>query len=327
MPRDRMLRPGFAVGLWGALCLVGAFYGNWSGFGARPFAATLGAFAILLAGEICLASPGIREPLVRASGPQGGAMLALWPLGAYTLYALGTGSLSWSRIGLAVLYIVTPLALAASAHAAKPGAWQDYAMMLAIALPVRLGWLHSLFPYPEFRLGYILPMLLGINVGLSAFVFVRRMDGIGYSIGWGMEWVVAAVLCFAAVAAIDIPLGIAIHFVRFDAGAAHWRALPLDLLSIFVFTSWPEEFLFRGLLQNMLSKTLCGENAGLIVASIIFGLSHIDHGIFPNWRYVLLATIAGIFYGLAWRRTKSMFPAAVVHTLVDTTWHLLFQTL
>ena len=322
-----MLRPGFAVGLWAALCLVAAFYGNWSGFGARPFAATLAAFAILLAGEICLASPGIREPLVRAVGPQGSAMVALWPLGAYALYALGTGSLTWLRVGIAALYILTPLALAASAHAAKPGAWQDYATMLAVALPVRLGWLHSLFPYPEFRLGYILPMLLAINVGLAAFVFVRRMDGIGYSMGCGWEWTITAALCFAAIAAIDIPLGIAIHFVRYEPGAAHWRALPLDLLSIFAFTSWPEEFLFRGLLQNALRKSLRSENAGWIVASIIFGLSHIDHGIFPNWRYVLLATIAGLFYGLAWRRTASMFPAAIVHTLVDTTWHLLFPTL
>jgi membrane protease YdiL (CAAX protease family) len=327
MPRDRMLRPGFAVGLWAAFCLVAAFYGNWSGFGARPFAATLGAFAILLAGEICLASPGIREPLVRATGPQGGAMLALWPLGAYTLYAAGTGSLSWSRIGIAAIYMLAPLALAASAHAAKPGVWQDYAIMLAVALPVRLGWLHRLFPYPEFRLGYILPMLLGINVGLAAFLFVRRLDGIGYSIGWRLDWGIAVALCFAAVAVIDIPLGIAIHFVRFDPGAAHWRALPIDLLSIFVFTGWPEEFLFRGLLQNLLSKSLRNENSGWIAASIIFGLSHIDHGVFPNWRYVLLATIAGVFYGLAWQRSKSMFPAAVVHTLVDTTWHLLFRTL
>lgn len=327
MPKDRMLRPALAVGLSGALCLVAAFYGNWSGFGARPFATTLAAFAILLAGEICLASPGIREPLVRASGPQGGAMVALWPLGAYALYAAGTGSLTWSRIGIASIYILTPLVLAASAHAAKPGAWQDYTMMLAIALPVRLGWLHRLFPYPEFRLGYILPLLMGINVALAAFVFVRRMDGIGYSIGWGMEWIVIAVLCFASVAAIDIPLGIGIHFVRFDPGAAHWRGLPLDLLSIFVFTGWPEEFLFRGLLQNALSKSLRGENAGWIVASIIFGLSHIDHGVFPNWRYVLVASVAGIFYGLVWRRTKSMFPAAVVHTLVDSAWHLLFRTL
>ena len=322
-----MLRPGFAAGLWAALCLVAAFYGNWSGFGARPFAATLAAFAILLAGEICLASLGIREPLVRATGPQGGAMVALWPLGAYVLYAAGTGSLTWLRIGIAAAYILTPLALAASAHAAKPGAWQDYATMLAVALPVRLGWLHRLFPYPEFRLGYILPMLLAINVGLAAFVFVRRMDGIGYSMGCGWEWAITAALCFAAIAVIDIPLGIAIHFVRYEPGAAHWRALPLDLLSIFAFTGWPEEFLFRGLLQNALRKSLRSENTGWIAASIIFGLSHISHGIFPNWRYVLLATIAGLFYGLAWRRTASMFPAAIVHTLVDTTWHLFFRTL
>lgn len=321
------MRPWFAVGLWAALCLVAAFYGNWRGFGARPFAVTMLAFGILLAGEVCLAAPGIREPLVRAIGPQGGAMVALWPLGAYVLYAAGTGSMTWMRMLTAAGYILTPLALAASAHSAAPGAWQDYATMLAVALPARLGWLHGLFPYPEFRLGYVLPMLLAINVGLAAFVFVRRMDGIGYSIGWSLSFAVTVLLCFLAVAAIDIPLGTAIHFVRYDPAHAHWRGLPLDALSIFVFTAWPEEFLFRGLLQNALRKSLRGENAGWLAASIIFGLSHIDHGIFPNWRYVLLATIAGAFYGLAWRRSQSMFPAAIVHTMVDATWHLLFPSL
>lgn len=327
MSKNHAMRPWLAVGLWAALCLVAAFYGNWRGFGARPFAMTMVAFDILLAGEVCLASPDIREPLVRAVGPQGGPMVALWPLGAYVLYAAGTGSMSWTRMLIAAAYVLIPLALAASAHAAKPGAWQDYAAMLAIALPVRLGWLHRLFPSPEFRLGYILPILLAINVGLAAFVFVRRMDGIGYSIGWSVSWGVAVVLCFAAIAAIDIPLGTAIHFVRYDPAHADWRALPLDFLSIFVFTGWPEEFLFRGLLQNALRKSLSSETGGLIVASIIFGLSHIDRGHFPNWRYVLLATVAGVFYGTAWRRTQSLFPAAIVHTMVDATWHLLFPTL
>ena len=322
-----MMRPGLAVGLWAALCLAAAFYGNWSGLGGRPFAATLAAFAILLAGEIWLAAPAVRERLVRATGPQGGAMLALWPLAAYILYATGTRSLTWSHLGIAAAYILAPLAVAASAHGTKPGVWQDYAIILAVALPVRIGWLHGLFPYPEFRLGYILPMLLAMNVGLAAFVFVRRMEGIGYSIGWRAQWGAVALLCFAAIAVIDIPLGLAIHFVRFVPGAARWRMLPLDLISIFVFTGWTEEFLFRGLLQNALRKSLRSENAGLIVASVIFGLSHITHGVFPNWRYGLLATVAGIFYGLAWRRTGSMFPSAVVHTLVDTTWHLFFPTL
>ena len=157
------------------------------------------------------------------------------------------------------MYILAPLAVAASAHGKKPGVWQDYAIILASgATKVRIGWLHGLFPYPGFtpRLRFC-RVLLAMNVGLAAFVFVRRMEGIGYSIGWRAEWGVVALLCFAAIAVIDIPLGLAIHFVRFDPGAAHWRMLPLDLISIFVFTGWTEEFLFRGLLQNALGGNLC----------------------------------------------------------------------
>jgi membrane protease YdiL (CAAX protease family) len=36
---------------------------------------------------------------------------------------------------------------------------------------------------------------------------------------------------------------------------------------------------------------------------------------------------AGIFYGRVWRKTNSIFPAATVHGLVDTIWHLTFRTL
>jgi membrane protease YdiL (CAAX protease family) len=321
------MRPRWAVGLWAALCVVAALYGNRPGHGTRAFEAALTAFAILLAGQILLAAPAIRERLVRTTGPQGGALVALWPLGAYLIYAFGSGNFTWARMGIAAAYALVPVGIAATAHATKPGAWQDYAAMLAIVLPFEFGWLRGLFFLPELRLGYILPILFAMNVALATFLFVRRMDDIGYSIGWSLEWTVAAGLCFAAIAAIDIPIGVAIHFVRFDPGAAHWRTLPRDLVGIFVFTAWPEEFVFRGLLQNALGKTLRGNNAGWMVASVVFGLSHINHGVFPNWRYVLLATVAGLFYGLAWRRTRSIFPAAAVHTLVDTVWHQLFQTL
>jgi len=81
-------------------------------------------------------------------------------------------------------------------------------------------------------------------------------------------------------------------------------------------------------LQNCLSRTFSSDSAGWISASAIFGLAHItNNGVFPNWRYALLATIAGIFYGRTWRKTGSIFPATIVHALVDTTWHLLFRTL
>jgi len=127
---------------------------------------------------------------------------------------------------------------------------------------------------------------------------------------------------------IVIPLGTALHFIRFDPTVAHWKSLPVDAIAILLLTAWPEELLFRGLLQNSLSRTLSSETGGWITASVIFGLAHItNNGVFPNWRYSLLATIAGIFYGRAWRKTGSIFPAAIVHALVDTTWHLLFRTL
>jgi membrane protease YdiL (CAAX protease family) len=138
----------------------------------------------------------------------------------------------------------------------------------------------------------------------------------------------SVLLHFALLAVIVIPLGTALHFIRFDPSQAHWRSLPVEALSIFLLTAWPEELLFRGLLQNSLSRTFSSANVGWIGASIIFGLAHItNNGIFPNWKYALLAAIAGIFYGSTWRRTDSIFASAIVHALVDTTWHFLFRTL
>ena len=117
-------------------------------------------------------------------------------------------------------------------------------------------------------------------------------------------------------------------FIRFDPTQAHWKSLPFDALGIFLLTAWPEELLFRGLLQNSFSRTFSSQTGGWIAASAVFGLAHINNnGVFPNWRYALLAAIAGIFYGRTWRKTGSIFPAAIVHALVDTTWHLLFRTL
>jgi membrane protease YdiL (CAAX protease family) len=210
----------------------------------------------------------------------------------------------------------------------KPGAWQDYLAMLAIFLPFKLRWLNGLWPYPGARFEYAGAVLLAINVALATFLFVRQLDGMGYKIVWGRGVALSVGIHFSLLAAIVIPLGTTLHFIRFDPTVAHWKSLPVDAIAILLLTAWPEELLFRGLLQNSLSRTLSSETGGWITASVIFGLAHItNNGVFPNWRYSLLATIAGIFYGRAWRKTGSIFPAAIVHALVDTTWHLLFRTL
>lgn len=44
-----------------------------------------------------------------------------------------------------------------------------------------------------------------------------------------------------------------------------------------------------------------------------------------HWRYVLLAMLAGIFYGRVWRSSRRVLTSAITHTLVDVTWSLWFR--
>jgi len=58
---------------------------------------------------------------------------------------------------------------------------------------------------------------------------------------------------------------------------------------------------------------------------VLFGLAHFNKGASFNWRYVVLAAIAGIFYGRAWRARKQVLAAALTHTAVDVVWSLWFK--
>lgn len=327
MSDERQLGFPVALGLWAALGLAAAFYGAWQGLGGRSFALTLGVFAFLLAGQLLCAARGVQDRLRFLVGAHGAPTVALLPLLAYLIYALGTNSFVWWRAGIAAAYVLLPVLLLAGARNRPAGTWQDYAAVLALWLPVKLRWLHYLWPYPDERLSYILTVLLAVNVGVAAFLLMRQLDGVGYRIAWGGGWPFQVGTNFVIFAAIAAPLGQAIGFIRFDPGYAQLKTLPLLALGIFLFTAWPEEFLFRGLLQNLLSRTL-GSEVGWLIAAVIFGLAHINNNrVFPNWRYFLLATIAGIFYGRAWRKTGSIFASAIVHALVDALWHFLFRTL
>ena len=65
-----------------------------------------------------------------------------------------------------------------------------------------------------------------------------------------------------------------------------------------------------------------GRCPALVIASILFGLSHFNKrsAHFNNWRYVLLAAIAGIFYGRAWRERRRVAASTITHTFVDWIW-------
>jgi membrane protease YdiL (CAAX protease family) len=220
---------------------------------------------------------------------------------------------------------LVPTALTASAGSKPFGVWQDYAAMAALFIPFWLGWVQYLWPYPTPKVTYAMSVLLIIQIGEIAFLLVRRAPDVGFSLAWSNRWILTVLICFAGIALIDIPVALKIHFFRFDPSNGHHKEVLLELLGTFFFTAWAEEFFFRGLLQNALSRTLRSDAAGWLVASIVFGFAHINHEYFPNWRYVLLATIAGFFYGFAWRKTKSMTGSGLIHAAVDVTMHQLFR--
>jgi CAAX protease family protein len=323
----RQLAPLPAVGLWAVLSLAADLYGNWNGLGGRSYAATLTAFCVLLLAMLLCAARGVTDKLTARLGHAASILFGVALLLAYLIYALGTNTFAIGRVAVVLALIFIPLAIAASAERQPPGAWQDFAIVVAVWVAVKFAPAHWLWPYPGGRLSYVFTVLLMVNVGIVVYLFARQLNGVGYGIGWGQNWAAYIAASFLLFAVIAVPLGLAMHFLQF---APQWRSaamLPLTALGILLFTAWPEEFLFRGLLQNMLTRTTGSNFAALCVASVLFGFAHVTNGHFPNWRYVLLATLAGFFYGWTWRKTESIFASAMVHALVDALWHFLFRTI
>jgi CAAX protease family protein len=295
-----------AVASWAVISLLAALWGVWLGFRGRPFALALGVAAVLFAFELFLAAPGVLDPVRRRLGPHGAVLAPLVPLFAVLIYSFGVSG-DWKLLLAGAAYAVLPALLLASGAGKPPGMWEDYAAAALLWLPVEFRWMYRLFPFPP-PLTHTLTILMALSTGVAAFLLLRRLDGIGYAVEWrrGFGWNLG--FHFFAFAAIAIPLGIKIGFLVWGPTLARLRLLPATAVGILFFTAWPEEFLFRGLLQNLLSRTLKNQWAALIVASAIFGLSHILHAPYPNWKYVGLATIAGLFYGRAWMNTGSCCP-------------------
>jgi hypothetical protein len=134
----------------------------------------------------------------------------------------------------------------------------------------------------------------------------------------------AAGVNFVWFALLALPAGLALRFIAWNPRWRGWPQLGLDYLQIFLFIALLEELFFRGFLQTLLAKTLRSEYGAQALVACLFGLFHILHAPFPNWRYVALATVAGWFYGSAFRQGGGVMAAALTHAAVDTVWRTFF---
>ncbi len=279
-------------------------------------------FALLLApywifgfGGAQLLRSGLRGHIARIFAP--GALLV-----SYLIFALPRHEFG---LGFAIALFAIPVGLAALFELAPPAShalgWQDVIVLLAVGLPVEFGWLRGAWPHPG--LGSM-PKLLLMDAALYAFLVVRRLDGVGYDFRLRWRDLAIGLREWAFFAPFGIGIGLALHFIGFRGWAASGWTFAAGWLVTFFFVAVPEELFFRGLLQNLLEPRL-GRRAALAVAAPIFGLSHFNKPLPFNWRYVLLATLAGVFYGRAWRDRRRIACSGITHATVDVVWSMWFR--
>lgn len=199
--------------------------------------------------------------------------------------------------------------------------WQDFVLLWIFFLPIEFGLLAGTFPYSGLS---VMPKFLLVDAALYAYLVVRGLERVGYDFRVRWRDLGIGVRECSFYAPIVISLGIWLHFLHPHDGIPSAAKVFGALLITFVFVAIPEELFFRGLLQNLLESRI-GHPASLLVAAVLFGLSHFNKPGPFNWRYVLLGSIAGIFYGRAWRDRRRILSSATTHTLVDVIWSLWFR--
>ena len=255
----------------------------------------------------------------------------------YVLISISHEMFLWRWLAVYALLpiaIAWLLARAATADPEQRGNWRDAIILLVLGLAVDLRWLEGLWPRGLAGLG----KLLLVDAALYGFVVIRQLRGTGFDFHFRWRDWKTGLRELAYFAPEVIGLGLALGFLHPHADALR-PSMILTWIYIFIFVAVPEELFFRAWVQNLLEKRLgfwldsrIGPRAprfarmvALVITSILFGLSHFNkRSTHFNWRYVILATIAGIFYGRAWRQDRRVPASAITHASVDWIWSLWF---
>ncbi|VWC52670.1 CAAX amino protease [Burkholderia aenigmatica] len=143
---------------------------------------------------------------------------------------------------------------------------------------------------------------------------------IGLWLVWVLPWVapdiplsralrtgaVAAVATAAACLAGALAFGMVGWAPKWPSSGWLWLVNNLLIVTL------AEEALFRGYVQGGLTRALrafaWGPWAALVIGAVLFGAAHAAGG----WQWIVLGTVAGIGYGLAWRR-GGLLASALAH--------------
>jgi uncharacterized protein len=239
----------------------------------------------------------------------------------YLLVAVFFGLFRWSWFAVYLLLPVVVSWLLHRAQVADPeqrGEWRDFLVLVVLGLAVDLRWFEPAWPR---GLAVFNKMLL-LDAGIYGFLAIRRLHGAGFDLRLRLADVRIGLRELIFYAPLAIALGLSLGFLHFHAQIPDAVRVVQGWVFTFFFIAVPEELFFRGWMQNLLERRL-GKHQALLTTAVLFGLSHFNkRAVHFNWRYVLLAAIAGFFYGRAWREQRRVGASAVTHASVDTLWSL-----
>jgi membrane protease YdiL (CAAX protease family) len=283
------------------------------GAAARP--APLLLFTFLSGSYLSLGVGEVREWLRTALGARWRRLVfgpaVIWV--ACVAYAAFSGLTVEDRALILGVYLAVPTLLLATARSEPERGivpWRELAAATFLGLAIKYHMLPSLpLPTPK---GFDVSRLVGLVAGLYLFLIAHPVSGVGFTWSVGGRDFGRALRAFALFAVIAVPFGIGTGFLAWHPRLT-WSGTVIQPVVIYLVTGVPEEFLFRGLIQNLLVRWV--GLAGFVAASVIFGLSHL-----PDPRYAVLAAIAGAAYGWVYLRTGKITASGVTHALVDAVW-------
>lgn len=232
-------------------------------------------------------------------------------------YVFAWFAFSWTTVALALVLPAGSAALLVTNESRPSMTWRDVVVLTSV---VALFYSKVLQPQLDPTLSFF-PKIFVADVVLYCFLAARKLEGIGYSLIPSRSALLIGTQEWLFYLPFALTIGLGTGFIHLHLLSIAPGKVIAAILITFFFIAIPEELFFRGILQNLLESRL-GRTGALIIAAFLFGLSHFNHGSRFNWRYVLLASIAGIFYGRAWRANRQIFASAVTHTLIDTIWSM-----
>lgn len=227
---------------------------------------------------------------------------ALLPLAAAYAWA-------WTQGGIEPVALAWPALLALAALMIQPGGAPalraaGHALFVTLAVLLFLHWLpgfHNPLVIPRAALTPdAVPFGMYLNLDKPLVAFWVVLAAAPAMAGANPRATLTAALG-ACAAAVVVCLGLALAL-----GMVGWAPKWPDsgwlwLINNALLVTLAEEALFRGYVQQRLARCWrdrpWGATAALLVAALLFGLAHYAGG----WQWVLLAGVAGVAYGLAYR--------------------------